>query len=211
LLSGPRDRASDLKGSRWRDFCCGQGRCRYAGGSEPLRHVGRVEADEPADTQGCHPPFSDLGRFLSRHRPGPRSRGGSPWTRWCRQGGSVSSSRPTGMASRGSTASPTCVLQALRDRLRCKEIWVQGADRWRNPDDDLPKDFEASLAQHYQHLGQPLDPTEFVERLRHERLERALGGRCPPWPHPPTNEDLVPADSATTMSRCGPCGGRKPT
>ena len=142
---------------------------------------------------------------------GPGPEGGSPWTRWCRQGGSVSSSRPTGMASRGSTASPTCVLQALRDRLRCKEIWVQGADRWRNPDDDLPKDFEASLAQHYQRLGQPLDPTEFVERLRHERLERALGGRCPPWPHPPTNEDLVPADSATTMSRCGPCGGRKPT
>ena len=35
------------------------------------------------------------------------------------------------------------VLQALRDRLRCKEIWVVGADRYRNPDEDLPADFEA--------------------------------------------------------------------
>jgi len=32
--------------------------------------------------------------------------------------------------------------QALRDQLRCKEIWVLGADRWRNPDEDLPQDFE---------------------------------------------------------------------
>ena len=34
-----------------------------------------------------------------------------------------------------------CVLQSLRDRLRCKEIWVVGADRFRNPDQDLPGDF----------------------------------------------------------------------
>ena len=30
------------------------------------------------------------------------------------------------------------VLQALRERLCCKEIWVVGANRYRNPDDDLP-------------------------------------------------------------------------
>jgi len=35
-----------------------------------------------------------------------------------------------------------CVLQTLREKLRCKEIWVVGADRYRNPDDDLPADFE---------------------------------------------------------------------
>jgi len=29
-----------------------------------------------------------------------------------------------------------CVLQTLRERLRCKEIWVAGASRFRNPDDD---------------------------------------------------------------------------
>jgi len=36
-----------------------------------------------------------------------------------------------------------CTFQALRERLRCKEIWV-GADTWRNPDEDLPADFEAA-------------------------------------------------------------------
>ncbi|WP_244514776.1 DUF4158 domain-containing protein [Ensifer sp. LCM 4579] len=30
-----------------------------------------------------------------------------------------------------------CVLTQLRDRIRSKEIWVVGADRYRNPDDDL--------------------------------------------------------------------------
>ncbi len=34
------------------------------------------------------------------------------------------------------------VLKALRDGLRCKEIWVVGANRYRNPELDLPTDFE---------------------------------------------------------------------
>src|SRR5258705_7375829 len=34
-----------------------------------------------------------------------------------------------------------CVLPALRDQLRCKELWVVGADRYRNPDDDVPSAF----------------------------------------------------------------------
>ena len=35
-----------------------------------------------------------------------------------------------------------CVLQDLREKVRTKEIWVVGANRFRNPDDDLPTDFE---------------------------------------------------------------------
>lgn len=31
-----------------------------------------------------------------------------------------------------------CVLVALRDAVRRREIWVVGANRWRNPEDDLP-------------------------------------------------------------------------
>ena len=34
-----------------------------------------------------------------------------------------------------------CALQSLREKLRCKEVWVKGADRWRDPDNDLPADF----------------------------------------------------------------------
>lgn len=59
-----------------------------------------------------------------------------------------------------------CVLQALRERLRCKEIWAQGAERWRNPDEDLPADFNIRRNDYYETLRKPLDPSEFVDRLR---------------------------------------------
>lgn len=61
-----------------------------------------------------------------------------------------------------------CTFQALRDQLRCKEIWVVGANRWRNPGHDLPADFNTQRAVHYKRLGQPLDPAEFIDTLRDE-------------------------------------------
>ena len=67
-----------------------------------------------------------------------------------------------------------CVLLALRDRLRCKEIWVVGADRYRNPDDDVPKDFEARRTEYYQELAQPANATDFVEKVKSD-LAAALG------------------------------------
>ncbi len=36
-----------------------------------------------------------------------------------------------------------CVLTTLREKVRCTEIWVAGAHRFRNPDEDLPQDFDA--------------------------------------------------------------------
>ncbi|MGH3261544.1 MAG: DUF4158 domain-containing protein, partial [Trebonia sp.] len=61
-----------------------------------------------------------------------------------------------------------CTFQALREQLRCKEIWVVGADRWRNPAEDLPTDFEDNRVEHYQALRKPMDPTQFVDELREE-------------------------------------------
>jgi TnpA family transposase len=55
-----------------------------------------------------------------------------------------------------------CVLQALREGVRCKEIWVEGADRYRNPDDDVPQDFAVHRVRYYQTLNQPLDGQTFV-------------------------------------------------
>ena len=43
--------------------------------------------------------------------------------------------------------------QVLREQLRCKEIWVAGADAWRNPEEDLPADFEQNRAENYRALG----------------------------------------------------------
>jgi TnpA family transposase len=61
-----------------------------------------------------------------------------------------------------------CVLQSLRERLRCKEIWVAGADRFRNPDEDLPADFADRRAACYGRLGLPMQASVFVEGLRVE-------------------------------------------
>jgi len=61
-----------------------------------------------------------------------------------------------------------CTFQALREQLRCKEIWVVGADKWRNPAEDLPADFGDRRAEHYHALRKPVDATAFVDELREQ-------------------------------------------
>ncbi|MEV1243076.1 Tn3 family transposase [Nonomuraea sp. NPDC049750] len=58
--------------------------------------------------------------------------------------------------------------QALRDALRCKEIWVVGAHSFRDPEEDLPKDFAARRVENYAELRKPLDPREFIAELKAE-------------------------------------------
>jgi TnpA family transposase len=60
------------------------------------------------------------------------------------------------------------VLQMLREKLRCKEIWVVGADRYRNPEEDLPTDFDTRRAQYYEALRLPLDADTFITQLQQE-------------------------------------------
>ncbi|MEU7177897.1 MULTISPECIES: Tn3 family transposase [Streptomyces] len=83
------------------------------------------------------------------------------------------------------TVYEACVFQALRDRLRCKEIWVVGADKWRNPDEDLPDDFEVRRAEYYEKLNKPRDAKVFIAQLQAEmRAELgALDTKLPklPW------------------------------
>jgi TnpA family transposase len=66
-----------------------------------------------------------------------------------------------------------CVLKALRDQLRCREIWVIGSRRYRNPDEDLPQDFDAKRETYYAELSIPINPTEFTASLR-EEMQNAL-------------------------------------
>lgn len=74
-----------------------------------------------------------------------------------------------------------CVLVALRKAIRRREIWVEGGNTWRNPDHDLPADFEDNRDVHYQALKKPREPAEFIADLqrRHtealNRLDKALG------------------------------------
>jgi hypothetical protein len=60
------------------------------------------------------------------------------------------------------------VLETLREQLRCKEIWVVGANRYRNPDEDLPADFEANRDEYYKALNLPLDADRFITELQDE-------------------------------------------
>ena len=73
-----------------------------------------------------------------------------------------------------------CALEALRDQLRCKEVWVTGADRYRNPDEDVPADFAARRDEHYAALDLPRDAEAFIAGLQDEmrtaldRFDRGL-------------------------------------
>lgn len=74
-----------------------------------------------------------------------------------------------------------CVLHALRDALRSREIWVEGADRFRNPDADLATDFDENRAVYYATLKQPLDVEAFIGHLQtemHQQLD-ALDAELP--------------------------------
>jgi hypothetical protein len=96
----------------------------------------------------------------------------------------------------------------LRERLRCKEIWVVGADRWRNPDEDLPADFEARRAEHYRELRKPLDAEAFTGPLREEmRAELATLEAALPWPGGCRSPPARPARSSSRRWRQRPSRG----
>ncbi|MEM8860876.1 MAG: Tn3 family transposase [Chloroflexota bacterium] len=64
-----------------------------------------------------------------------------------------------------------CVLQRLRDQLRCKAVWVEGAYRYRNPDEDLPEDFNTRRESYYEMLKQPLDSSTFIAGLKQRMVD----------------------------------------
>ena len=66
-----------------------------------------------------------------------------------------------------------CVLTTLREKVRCKEVWVHGAHRFRNPDEDVPHDFHVRRDEYYAALAQPREARMFVEHVR-RTMEAAL-------------------------------------
>jgi len=64
-----------------------------------------------------------------------------------------------------------CVLTQLRDRVRAKEIWIEGADRYRNPDDDLPGDFAERRDAYYADLGLSRDARSFVAGVKADLVQ----------------------------------------
>lgn len=78
-----------------------------------------------------------------------------------------------------------CVLQRLRDQLRCKAVWVEGAYRYRNPDEDLPEDFNDRREAYYDLLKQPLDANTFIADLQQRMIDglSKLNQGLPKNPH----------------------------
>ncbi len=66
-----------------------------------------------------------------------------------------------------------CVLTQLCERIRAKEIWVAGAGRYRNPDEDLPKDFQTKRDFYYAKLNLTQDAQAFSQSVR-QLLEQEL-------------------------------------
>ena len=58
------------------------------------------------------------------------------------------------------------VLHTLRECLRSKVVWVEGASRYRNPDEDLPTDFAEKRSQYYQALNLPSQSDIFISQLK---------------------------------------------
>ncbi len=52
-----------------------------------------------------------------------------------------------------------------------RRFWVEGANRYRNPDDDLPKDFDEQRAIYYDALALPMDADTFLAKGQHEMQE----------------------------------------
>ena len=98
--------------------------------------------------------------------------------------GKASGNRTNGAAQVDRVAYELCTLDALRDGLRSKEIWVVGADRYRNPDEDLPQDFDEHREHYYEALGQPMEADRFVEALQTE-MEKSLEALDRDVPHNP--------------------------
>ncbi|MBF0398926.1 MAG: Tn3 family transposase, partial [Desulfobacterales bacterium] len=61
-----------------------------------------------------------------------------------------------------------CVLQKLEKALKCKEIWVEGAYFYRNPDTDLPQDWNDRRIEYCNKFKIPEKAEDFIEPIRKE-------------------------------------------
>jgi Domain of unknown function (DUF4158) len=69
-----------------------------------------------------------------------------------------------------------CVLEKLQRALKCKEVWVEGSYAFRNPNEDMPGDWndEQRRILHYQELAKPLDAQSAFEKSRYTANLRTM-------------------------------------
>lgn len=64
-------------------------------------------------------------------------------------------------------------LKNLRDKLRHKEIWIEGSFKYRNPSEDFPSDFNEKREAYYKELDLPLAASDFTQLLK-ERMSNSI-------------------------------------
>jgi len=67
-----------------------------------------------------------------------------------------------------------CVLHSLREKLRSKEIWVEGAKKFCNPDKDLPQDFDEKRSQYYEELDLPTSVYLFINKIKKNMTQELI-------------------------------------
>ena len=65
------------------------------------------------------------------------------------------------------------VLCTIREKLRYREVWVDGAYKYRNPGKDLPADFDSNPSKYFDILNITENPDVFIDDLKNE-LDRNL-------------------------------------
>ena len=63
------------------------------------------------------------------------------------------------------------LLVALREKLRCKEIWIDGSLKYGNPDKDLPQDFDKNRNSYFEKLGIQPSSKRFIKELKSDMLQ----------------------------------------
>lgn len=62
------------------------------------------------------------------------------------------------------------ILKKLADKIRCREIWIEGSFKHRNPDEDLPNNFEENKEAYFDDLSLPIDGDIFIEQLKQRHV-----------------------------------------
>ena len=60
------------------------------------------------------------------------------------------------------------VSNEIRRKLAYKWLWIKGSYRYRDPQNDLPKDFEENKVFYYKKLGLPTNPKDFIKLSKTE-------------------------------------------
>ena len=67
-----------------------------------------------------------------------------------------------------------CAMITLREKLETREIWVPGSEKYKNPETDIPPDFDVNRAEYYDDLNLALDANTFIAGLKEELKSHLL-------------------------------------